>query len=203
MEVFVRNWDRVTALMDQGYGLKLQETATIPKISLIFLLKSSARLYILLTLIWNMTTLLLQMWLNQTGHTFARISYIHFFSDCTVSADGLKISSAIGNYPHESFIETECSLNKDAKSTWLVCQANSYEVHPGENAASEIIRRKALVRGSAECTFYGKVTVDFFSCDWHLLSGVTLGISLRRSLYDFSLISDDAGKNWKNKNYRS
>ena len=37
------------------------------------------------------------------------------FSDCTVSANGLKISNANGNYAHKSFIETEFSHNKDAK----------------------------------------------------------------------------------------
>ena len=116
------------------------------------------------------------------------------FSDCTVSANGLKISSANGNYAHKSFIETEFSHNKDAKSTWLACQGYSYEANLGGIAASEITRRKTLVRASAECTFYGKVAVDFFTCDRHLLSGVTLRISFRRSIDDFSLISDDAAK---------
>ena len=119
------------------------------------------------------------------------------FSDCTVSANGLKISSANGNYAHKSFIETEFSHNKDAKSTWLACQGYSYEANPGGIAASEINRRKTLVRASAECTFYGKVAVDFFTCDRHLLSGVTLRISFRRSIDGFSLISDDAAKSYK------
>ena len=39
------------------------------------------------------------------------------FSDCTVSANGLKISNANGNYAHKSFIEAEFSHNKDAKNT--------------------------------------------------------------------------------------
>ena len=37
-----------------------------------------------------------------------------------------------------------------------------------------------LVRQSAECTFYGKIAVDFFTCDRHLLSGVTFRIAFRR-----------------------
>ena len=37
------------------------------------------------------------------------------FSDCTVSANGLKISNANRNYAHKSFIETEFSHNRDAK----------------------------------------------------------------------------------------
>ena len=64
-------------------------------------------------------------------------------------------------------------------------------------AASEITRQKTPVRGSAECTIYGKVAVDFFACDRPLLSGVTLRISFRRSIENFSLISDDAAKSYK------
>ena len=109
----------------------------------------------------------------------------------------MKNSSANGNYAHKSFIETEFSHIKDAKSTWLACQGYSYEANPGGIAANEITRRKALVRGSAECTFYGKVAVDFFTSDRHLLSFVTLRNSSRRSIDDFSLISDDAAKSYK------
>ena len=119
------------------------------------------------------------------------------FSDCTVSANGLKISNANGNYAHKSFIETEFSHNKDAKATWLARQGYSYEENPGAILAAEVNRRKTLVRQSAECTFYGKVAVDFFTCDRHLLSGVTLRISFRRSIDDFVTISDDAAKSYK------
>ena len=41
-------------------------------------------------------------------------------SDCTVSANGLKISNANGIYAHKCFIEAEISHNKDAKNTWLI-----------------------------------------------------------------------------------
>ena len=118
-------------------------------------------------------------------------------SDCTVSANGLKISNANGNYAHKSFNETEVSHNKEAKATLLACQGYSYEDNPGTIATAEVNRRKALVRQSAECTFYAKVAVDFFTCDRHLLSGVTLGISFRRSIDDFVVIYDDAGKSNK------
>ena len=37
------------------------------------------------------------------------------FSDCTVSANGLKISNANANYAHKSFMETEFSHNKDVR----------------------------------------------------------------------------------------
>ena len=122
---------------------------------------------------------------------------LSLFSDCTVSANGLKISNAKGNYPHKSFIETEFSHNEDAKAIWLACQGYSYEDSPGAIITAEVNRRKALVRQSAECTFYGKVAKDFFTCDLHILRGVTLRVSFRRSIDDFVVISDDAGKPYK------
>ena len=64
------------------------------------------------------------------------------FSDCTVSANGLKISNANGNYAHKIFIETEYSHNKDAKNTWSACQGYSYEEDPSAIKAAEIARRK-------------------------------------------------------------
>ena len=60
------------------------------------------------------------------------------FSDCTVSANGLKISNSNGNYALKSFIETEFSHNKDAKNTWLACQGYSYEENPGTLSTAEV-----------------------------------------------------------------
>ena len=75
------------------------------------------------------------------------------FSDCTVSANGLKISKANGNYALKSFIETKFSHNKDAKNTWLVCQGYSFEENPATLSTTEIDRRKELVKKSAVCAF--------------------------------------------------
>ena len=122
------------------------------------------------------------------------------FSDCTVSANGMKISNANGNYAHKSFIEAEFSHKKDAGITWLACQGYSYEENPGTLSTAEAKRRKILVRQSAESKFYGKIAVDFFTCDRHLLIGVTLCIAFRRSIDDFVLMSDDAAKQYKVKN---
>ena len=36
--------------------------------------------------------------------------------------------------------------------------------------AAEVKRRKSLVAHSAECTFYGKLTVNCLTCDRHLLA---------------------------------
>ena len=67
------------------------------------------------------------------------------------------------------------------------------------NKSSGIARRKNSVRESAECTFYGKVAVDFFTRDKHLLSGVTLCTGFRRSIDDFVIVSEDAAKHYKGK----
>ena len=119
------------------------------------------------------------------------------FSDCTVSANGLKISKANGNSSHKSCIETAFSHNKDARNTWLACQGYSFEENPATLSTTEIDRSKELVKKSAECAFYGKVAVDFFTCDPLLLSGVTLRIAFRRSIDDFVIMSDDPAKHYK------
>ena len=128
---------------------------------------------------------------------FCNIVLHSLFCDCTVSANGLKISNANGNYARKGLIETEFSHNKVAKNTWLAGQGCSYEENPRKLSTTEVKRRKALVRKSNEWTFYGKVAVDFFTCDRHLMSGVTLRIAFRRSIDDFVIMSDDAAKHCK------
>ena len=67
------------------------------------------------------------------------------FSDCTVSANGLKISGDNGNYAHKRFIETEFTHSKNAEGSWLACQGYCYEANKEGIAAS---RRKVLVKES-------------------------------------------------------
>ena len=119
------------------------------------------------------------------------------FSDCMVSANGLKISNANGNYAHKSFIETKFSHNNDAKNTSLASQGYSFEENPATLSTTEIDRREELVIKSAVCAFYGKVAVNFYTCDRHLLSAVTLRNALRRSIDDFFIMSDDSAKHYK------
>ena len=119
------------------------------------------------------------------------------FADCTVSANGIKISSANGHYAHKSFIGTEFSHGTDAKKTWLKCQGYEYEANPSAIANALKDARKQAARESAQITPYGKLAVDFFSCEKQLVSGVTLRISFRRSQDDFATISEAAGKNYK------
>ena len=118
------------------------------------------------------------------------------FADCTVSANGNKISSANGHYAHKCFIETEFSHGSDAKSTWLKCQGYEYESDLNTIANATIAQRELLVRRSIQLTLYGKFAVDFFSCEKHLISGVTMRISFRRSQDDF-IISEDGAKHYK------
>ena len=56
-----------------------------------------------------------------TSAPFLQYCVYLLFSDCTVSANGLKTSNANGNYAQKSFFLTEFSHNKDAKTPgWLV-----------------------------------------------------------------------------------
>ena len=124
------------------------------------------------------------------------------FSDCTVSANGLKISNSNGNYAHKAFIETEFSHSSAAKDTWLVCQGYYFEDEPNkidgaDNRATDVAARKALVAQSVEATFIGRPSLDIMTCDKHLLSGVNLRLSFRRSSDEFATISENAAKNYK------
>ena len=123
------------------------------------------------------------------------------FSECTVSANGVKISNTNGNYEHKAFIETEFSSGKTAKNTWLVCQRYYYEDEPAkidgtDGRTDNVAAGKALVANSQENYFIGKPASDIIACDKHLLSGVTLRISFRRSTNDFAVFSES------NKHYK-
>ena len=123
------------------------------------------------------------------------------FSECTVSANGVKISNTNGNYAHKAFIETELFSGKTAKNKWLVCQGYYYEDEPAkldgtDGRADDVVARKALVSDSQENYFIGKPASDTLTFDKHLLSGVTLRISFRRSTNDFVVISES------NKHYK-
>lgn len=131
----------------------------------------------------------LPIFVNNTLHSL--------FSECTVTANGIKVSNANGVYAHKAFIETEFSNNQEAKNTWLQCQGYTYEQTPQTNTSAALVKRQTETRLSAEVTYFGKVAADIFSCDKHLLSGVTLRISFVRSRPEFVLIHDDDAKNYK------
>ena len=84
-----------------------------------------------------------------------------FFSKCTLSLNGEKISTTNANFANKSFFETEFSyVKRPRKHGWLV-----------------------RVIGS-----FGKIACDFLLCDKHLYSGVTSTLSFRRSPEDFVFI---------------
>ena len=114
-------------------------------------------------------------------------SLYSLFSDCTLSANGLKISNANSNFEHKSFIGTEFSNSKGAKDSWLKCKGYGFENNPAAIDAADFTSQRELVRESKETWFYGPTGIDFFTCDKHLLSGVTLRLSYRRSHKTFSL----------------
>ena len=65
--------------------------------------------------------------------------FITFFvSECTVSANGVRISNTNWNYAHKAFIETEFSSVKTAKNTWLVCQGYYYADEPAKVDGTDI-----------------------------------------------------------------
>ena len=60
--------------------------------------------------------------INTDGSYFSNNALHSLFSECTVSANDVRISNTNGNYADKAFIETEFSSRKSAKNTWLVCQ---------------------------------------------------------------------------------
>ena len=131
----------------------------------------------------------LPIFVNNTLHSL--------FSDCSVSANGIKISSSNGNYAQKTFIETEFSHNREAKDTWLKCQRYSYEKSPDTFTDVVFTERQNETKRSAVVTFIGKVAADMFSCEKHLISGVTLRVSFLRNRPEFCLIHDDKSKDYK------
>ena len=132
---------------------------------------------------------------------FSNNALLSLFSECTVSANGVKISNTNGNYAHKAFIETEFSSSRTAKGTWLVCHGYYFENEPQkidgqDDRAEDVTARKALVADSLENYFIGKPASDILTCDKQLLSGVTLRISFRRSSNVFAVISE-ADKHYK------
>ena len=118
------------------------------------------------------------------------------FSDCDVSANGIKISHANGLYGHKSYLETEMSHGIEAKGTWLACQGYNYERVPQTLTHADIANREEATRESAVIHLYGRLSVDFFTCDKLLLPGVPLRIRLIRAHNDFVVISEGAAKHY-------
>ena len=137
----------------------------------------------------------------QTRHTLATKHYILYFQIALYLLTVLKfpIQTEIMLTKHSlkrNFLQEKLQKNK-----WLICQGYFYEDEPakidGANGrADDVAARKALVANSQENYFIGKPASDILTCDKHLLSGVSLRISFKRSTNDFAVISES------NKHYR-
>ena len=68
-------------------------------------------------------------------------SLYSLFSDCTLSANGLKISNANSNFAYKTFIGTEFSYSKGAKDSWLKCPGYRFENIPTAIDAADISTR--------------------------------------------------------------
>ena len=88
-------------------------------------------------------------------------SLYSLFSDCTLSANGLKISNANSNFAHKSFIGTEFSNSKGAKDSWLKCQGCRFENNPAAIDAADFTSQRELVRESREIWFYDPLELIF------------------------------------------
>ena len=118
-------------------------------------------------------------------------SLYSFFSESTLSANGLKILNA------KSFNGISFPNSKRAKESWLKCQGYRFENNSAAINAAGFTSQRELVRESREIWFYGPAGIDFFTFDKHLLSAVTLSLSYRHFNEDFLSISEDAAKHYK------
>ena len=124
------------------------------------------------------------------------------FSECTMSLNGEKISTTNANFAHKSFIETVFSHGNDAKKTLLACQVYYYEdnssgIDGANGRAEDVAERKRIVAASSEFHLVGKIACDFLSCDKHLISGVTISLSLRLAPNDFVIMSEQPNKHYQ------
>ena len=119
------------------------------------------------------------------------------FSECSITANGINLPSANGNYAQKAFIETEFSHDKEAKDISLKCQEYSFEQQPDDFTITNFTTRTAETRESAEMSFIRRFASDFFPCDRYLISGVTLIISFLRNRPEYALIYDDETKDSK------
>ena len=141
---------------------------------------------------------------SANGSPFFVNNTLHsLFFECSITANGIKIPSANGNYGQKAFNETEFSHNKEAKDTWLKCQGYSYEEQPDDFTKTVFTTRTAETRESAEISFFGRIASDCFSCDKLLKSWFTLRILFLRNRPEYALIYDDESNEYKIKNIQA
>ena len=123
------------------------------------------------------------------------------FSECNITPNGIKVSFANGNYAQKAFIDQNCHTTRKQKIR-LKCQGYCYEQQPDDFTKTFFTTRTAETRESAEISFIGRIA-SVFSCDKHLISGVTLRISFLRNRPEYTLIYDDETKDFKIENIQA
>ena len=113
-----------------------------------------------------------------------------------------KISTTNAHFVYKSDLETELSQINLAKKTWLAFQGSFYEDNPsaivGANGqAEDVAERKRIVAASIEFRLFDGIACDFLSCDKHLINGVTISLSMRRSPIDFVILSEHRDKHYQ------
>ena len=135
---------------------------------------------------------------KSTRHASFCQHYSSLFSDCTVTAQGVKVSSAKWALCPQGLYWNWLFTQQGSKNTWLECQGYSYESNPSTHTLGAFTKREAETRSSATVIIIGRVASEFFLCEKHLVSGAELRISfLLRTRPDYCLIYDDAGKDCK------
>ena len=86
--------------------------------------------------------------------------------------------------------------------TWLAFQGYYYEKNPSAidgngRRAEDVTERKGLVAASNQLKLFGKFACGFLSCDKHLLTRMSIRLSIRRSPNDFVVISENAADHYK------
>ena len=136
---------------------------------------------------------------NTDSPLFVNNASHSLFSDFNFVANEVRISSANEYLAPKAFLETEISTNQESKDTWFKCQGYNYEEDPSDSTSAAFPSREEEMRTSITITLIGKIATDFFTCDKHLLSGVTFRLRLTffRTRPEFCVIYDDDAKDRK------
>ena len=109
------------------------------------------------------------------------------FDNCEVSLNGEQISTSNGLYAHKAFVTTEWSHPSSCKDSVLQCQGYSIEEDPanltGNFKEASAETDDLFVGGVTSGKYYlfGKLAVDFFTCDKLLVPKSLLRIRLQKS----------------------
>ena len=181
--------------MDQHWCLKWSEIQPISLIYITTISKWNVSFSDLMLTNWYTMQVMLQHLLHQS---FSILLYI-FFRECSITANGIKITSGNGNYAQKAFIETEVSHKKQAKDTCLKCQGYCYEEQLDDFTNTVFTLTTSEKRKPTQVSSRGKTASVFSSYDKRRISGVTLRRLFLRNRPQYAIFYNDEVKNFKNK----